>query len=47
MARQIVDAIKRAFDRSYEEPAVHFHALQPGHPEICYDVDCERPRLSA
>jgi hypothetical protein len=47
MARQIVDAIKRAFDRSYEEPAVHFHASSPGHPEVCYDVACDRPRLSA
>ena len=46
MARQIVDAIKRAFDRSYQEPAVHFHAAD-GNPEVCYDLDCERPRLSA
>jgi hypothetical protein len=46
MARQIVDAIKRAFDRSYQEPAVHFHAAD-GNPEVCYDLDCERPQLSA
>jgi len=48
MARQIVDAIKRALDRSYQEPAVHFHAGgYSGHPEVCYDVDCGRPQLSA
>jgi hypothetical protein len=47
MARQIVDAIKRAFDRSYQEPAPHFHAGYPGTPEVCYDAGCERPRLSA
>ena len=46
MARQIVDAIKRAFDSSYEEPAVHFHAAE-GLPEVCYQADCERPHLSA
>jgi hypothetical protein len=47
MARPIVDAIKRAFDRSYQEPAVHFHSGDLGHPQVCYDVDCNRPRLSA
>jgi hypothetical protein len=46
MARQIVDAIKRAFDRSYQEPGVHFHAAD-GNPEVCYDPGCRRPHLSA
>ena len=46
MARQIVDAIKRAFDSSYKEPAAHFHAAE-GLPEVCYQADCERPHLSA
>ena len=46
MARQFVDAIKRAFDRSPSEPAPHFHAGQPGSPEVCYDAHCERPHLS-
>jgi hypothetical protein len=46
MARRIVAAIRRSFERPYQEPSVHFHATVPGSPEVCYATECERPRLS-
>jgi hypothetical protein len=27
------------------EATVHFHAYTDDRPEICYDLDCARPRL--
>ena len=45
MARRIVDALRRAINPPYQEPAVHFHAAD-GSPEVCYDADCTRPELS-
>jgi hypothetical protein len=45
MARRIVDALRRAFNHPYAEPAPHFHA-HPGNPEVCFVEDCARPRLT-
>jgi len=46
MAR-LVAAIRRTFGDSYQEPEVHFHAVDFDHTEVCYDAACARPRLSA
>jgi hypothetical protein len=46
MARRIVAAIRRSLERPYQEPSPHFHAADPGNPEVCYAVRCERPRMS-
>jgi hypothetical protein len=45
MARRIVAALRRALNPPYQEPSVHFHTAD-GMPEVCYDADCARPRLS-
>jgi hypothetical protein len=45
MARRIVDALRRALSAPPEEPSPHFHA-HPGNPEVCFDANCVRPRLT-
>ena len=45
MTRRIVDALRRALNAPHQEPSPHFHA-HPGNPEVCFEADCARPRLS-
>jgi hypothetical protein len=45
MAERIVAAFKRAINPPYQEPPVHFHQAE-GVPEVCYESQCARPRLS-
>jgi hypothetical protein len=42
----IIAAISRVLNRDeYREPRVHFHASDHEQPEVCYEVDCMRPRV--
>ena len=40
-----MDALRRAFNSPHDEANPHFHA-HPGNPEVCFNEDCARPRLS-
>jgi hypothetical protein len=45
MARRIVAALRRTFNDSYSEPAVHFHQGAAGQPAVCHVAGCGNPRL--
>jgi hypothetical protein len=45
MARRLISAIADAL-RIREDDIVHFHQGAGGLPAACYDMACNRPRLS-
>jgi hypothetical protein len=45
MAPRLISAIADAL-RIPEDDIVHFHQGAGGRPAACYDVACDRPRLS-
>jgi hypothetical protein len=44
---KLVAALRRTLGTPQSEPEVHFHQGQTDNaPEVCYDGNCRRPRLS-
>jgi hypothetical protein len=43
---KLLNALKRRLGDTYTEPAVHFHqGTTDSFHEVCYEGDCQRPRL--
>jgi hypothetical protein len=45
---KLITVLRRAFgEAAYQEPTPHFHqGTTEDYPEVCYESDCARPRLT-